>query len=128
MVGPSEERTTHGAGESGPGSAPGDPDAFGADWPTKAADVVDLVVDTVHDKFIRPVVLAARGVVFGLIIGVLGVSVLVLFCIMALRFLDVYVSHGHVWISYFILGGLFSIAGAVLWVLRSTPAPRPTDA
>jgi hypothetical protein len=44
---------------------------------------------------------------------------------MALRFLDVYVSNGHVWISYFILGGAFAAAGLVCWYLRT---PRGGDA
>ncbi len=117
-------------GDARPEEPPSDeiPPAFGAEWPTRAADVVDGVVAAVHDRIIRPVMLAARGVVFGLIIGVVGVCVLVLFCIMALRFLDIYVSNGHVWISYFILGSAFSVAGLVCWYLRTPRGDAARDA
>ena len=73
---------------------------FGAEWPKKAADTVDLVVDTIHDKAIRPVLLAARIVVFGLLIAVLSSVVLVLLSVGLLRLLDVYAFAGRVWLSY----------------------------
>ena len=45
-------------------------------WPTKAVDTVDTVVATVNDRAVRPAIVAARAVVFGVIIGVVAVTVL----------------------------------------------------
>ncbi len=57
--------------------------------PTRSRSVrsttIDTVVATVNDKAIRPAVVAARGVVFGVIIGVIGLAVLVLFCVLFIR-------------------------------------------
>jgi len=46
--------------------------AFGADWPVKAADAVDAAVNLVVDKAVRPVIIGARAVVFGILMGVLA--------------------------------------------------------
>ncbi|MHB8220175.1 MAG: hypothetical protein ACYDHU_07610 [Acidimicrobiales bacterium] len=93
-----------------------------ADWPKKAADLVDLVADIIHDRAIRPVMLAARIVVFGLIVAVVSFVVLVLLSISLVRLLDVYAFGGRVWISYAVLGGAFTLAGMLIWSRRS---PRP---
>ena len=47
----------------------------------RALDTVDTVVATVNDKAIRPAIVAARGIVFGVIIAVIGITVVVLFCV-----------------------------------------------
>jgi hypothetical protein len=39
---------------------------------------------------------------------------LVLFCIFAVRILDSYIP-GGVWVVYVVLGGLFTLAGLLLW-------------
>ena len=120
-----------GTGASGTGASatwpadPGAPKAAGfagatAGWPKKAADAVDLVVDTIHDKAIRPVLVAARAIVFGLLVGVLAFVVLVLVCVGVLRVLDVYVFPGRVWASYAVLGLVFSGAGLLAWSQRSS--------
>lgn len=88
-------------------------------WPAKAADAVDMVVVTVNDRAIRPIILAARAVVFGIIMIVLAVLVAVLFSIALLRILDVYVFAQRVWASYLLLGALFGGAGLVAWSQRS---------
>ncbi|MDA8355903.1 MAG: hypothetical protein M0Z95_06340 [Actinomycetota bacterium] len=93
---------------------------LGADWPSKAADLVDLVADVVHDRAIRPLLLAARVVVFGLIVAVLSLVVLVLVSIGLVRILDVYAFGGRVWISDAVLGAVFTLAGLAAWSRRST--------
>jgi uncharacterized protein YacL len=93
---------------------------MGAQWPKKAADVVDLVVDTIHDKAIRPVLIAARAIVFGLLIAALGSVVLILVSAGLLRLLDVYVFPGRVWASYGLLGLIFCGAGLAAWSKRTT--------
>jgi hypothetical protein len=85
----------------------------------RALDTVDTVVATVNDRAIRPAVVAARGVVFGVIIGVLAVAVLILFCVMFIRITTI---AGHkIWASYIVLGLLFSLVGAILYSRRGLP-------
>ena len=82
----------------------------------RALDTIDTVVATVNDRAVRPAIVAARAVVFGVIIAVVGIAVLILFCIGFIRVTSMY---GHrVWISYLALGLVFSTAGAVLYSRR----------
>ncbi|MHB1583247.1 MAG: hypothetical protein ACYCU7_06715 [Acidimicrobiales bacterium] len=111
-------------GTSSPGAAP----PRGADtpsssataaWPAKAVDAVDLVVDTVHDKVIRPLVLVGRAVVFGLLIAALGTLLVVVVSIALIRLLDVYAFGHRVWASYALVGFVFTVAGLGAWSLRT---------
>ena len=88
----------------------------------RALDTIDTVVATVNDKAVRPAVVAARSVVFGIIIGVVAVTVLILFCVMFIRITTI---AGHrIWASYLVLGLLFCIVGAILYSRRGLP-PMP---
>ena len=85
----------------------------------RALDTIDTVVATVNDKAVRPAVVAARSVVFGIIIGVVAVTVLILFCVMFIRITTI---AGHrIWASYLVLGLLFCIVGAILYAPRPPP-------
>lgn len=85
----------------------------------RALDAVDAVVATVNDKAVRPAVVAARGIVFGVVIAVIGITTVVLFCI---GFIRVTTIAGHrIWASYIVLGLIFSIIGAVLYSRRGVP-------
>ncbi len=87
----------------------------------RALDAVDTVVATVNDKAVRPAIVAARGIVFGVVIAVVAVTVFVLFCV---GFIRVTTIAGHrIWASYIVLGLLFSAVGAVLYA-APWPAPR----
>ncbi len=94
------------------------------EWPSKAADLVDLVVDTIRDRIIRPVILVGRTIVFGLLIAALVVVVAVVVAVAVLRLLDVYAFANHVWASYAVLSVAFTIVGLVAWSKRT----GPTDA
>ena len=85
----------------------------------RALETVDTVVATVNDRAIRPAIVAARGIVFGIIIAVTGITVVVLFCIGFIRLTTI---AGHrIWASYMVLGLLFSAAGAILYSRRGVP-------
>jgi hypothetical protein len=86
-----------------------------ADLPRRATDAVVGLVDLVHDKAVRPIVLIARGVVYGILIAVLLLVVLVCVCIGFLRLLDVYAFGHRVWLSYLVVGATFSAGG--LWFM-----------
>ena len=85
----------------------------------RALDTVDTVVATVNDRAIRPAIVAARGIVFGIIIAVTAITVVVLFCIGFIRLTTI---AGHrIWASYMVLGLLFSAVGAILYSRRGAP-------
>ncbi len=98
-----------------------------AELPRKAADAVQLVVDTIHDKALRPAILATRAVVFGLVVAALATVLVVVGSIAALRLFDVYVFGHRVWLSYVVIGGALTLAGLVVWSRRTARAslPRP---
>ncbi len=86
---------------------------------TRALDTIDSVVATVNDKAVRPAIVAARGIVFGVIIAVVGITVVIMFCIGFIRLTTI---AGHrIWASYIILGLIFSAIGAVLYSRRGVP-------
>ena len=85
----------------------------------RALEAVDTVVATVNDKAIRPAIVAARGIVFGVVIAVLGITVVVLFCVGFIRLTTI---AGHrIWASYLVLGLIFCAVGAVLYSRRGVP-------
>jgi hypothetical protein len=82
----------------------------------RALDTIDTVVATVNDRAVRPAIVAARAIVFGVIIAVVGVTVLIMFCI---GFIRVTTIAGHrIWASYMVLGLIFSVAGLILYSRR----------
>jgi hypothetical protein len=92
---------------------------FGDVLSDRALDTIDTVVATVNDKAIRPAIVAARGIVFGVVIAVIGITVVVLFCVGFIRLTTI---AGHkIWASYMVLGGLFCLAGAILYSRRGVP-------
>ncbi len=127
---PQPGAATAGAGRAG-GAAQGVPPFMGgataqaaADLPRKAADAVQFVVDTIHDKAVRPAILATRAVVFGLVIAALAVVLVVVGSIALLRLFDVYVFGHRVWLSYIVIGGAFTLVGLAAWT-RRTARPSP---
>ena len=85
----------------------------------RALETIDTVVATVNDRAIRPAIVAARGIVFGIIIAVVAIAVVVLFCVGFIRLTTI---AGHrIWASYMVLGLIFSAAGAILYSRRGTP-------
>ena len=97
---------------------------LGDDWPTKAVDLIDLTVDTIRDKVIRPIILVGRSIVFGLLIATLLIVVSIAIGVAILRLLDNYVFPNDVWASYLILGTIVTVVGLVVWTKR---APKHTD-
>ena len=89
------------------------------DWPARAADTIERVVTTVRDRTTRPILIAGRGLVYGIIAAVLGVAALVLLAITLIRILTI--ATGEVWIADMIVGGVFSLAGTLL-LIRRKPA------
>lgn len=86
-------------------------------WSGQAADTVVDLVDQVRAKSTGPLLTAAKGLVYGIVIAVLAVVALVLLTVALFRIVDAYLVQ-EVWLAYFVVGVLFWIVGAVLWSQR----------
>jgi len=93
---------------------------FTDEWSARALNTIDTVVATVNDKAIRPAVVAARGVVFGVIIATVALAVLVLLCVGFVRLTTDYLFDNKVWIAYLALGAIFCSVGAFMYSKRGT--------
>jgi hypothetical protein len=94
------------------------------DWATTTTDQVVRLVDTVKQRTTKPTVMAARGLVFGLLAVFLGLFAGTLLIIGLTRgiqaALEPLVDQPRaVYISYFIIGGILCIIGAVLFKKRN---------
>ena len=87
------------------------------DWAAQTADTIERVIGSVRGKTSEPVERIARVVVYGLVAAFLGIAVLVLLAIIIVRVLDVYIP-GEVWPAHVITGGIFTVAGLLLWRKR----------
>jgi hypothetical protein len=94
---------------------------LGGDWPVRAADTVERVVDTVRSKTTGPAIVISRAVVYGLVGVVLGIIALVLALGALIRGLDVLLPRG-VWLPDLILGALTGLIGLILWRKRRPSA------
>jgi hypothetical protein len=93
----------------------------GPDFASRAADTLEVVVDAIHDRAIRPAILVARVLVYGIVIGVIALVIGVVVSIGVVRLLDVYAFGGRVWASDALLGLILCAAGGVAWRKRRPP-------
>ena len=92
-------------------------------WPGDLADAVEHVVGTVRDRATTPVVKVTRGIVYGLLASFVAITALVALLIGVTRGLQVLLDFGMseaqaVYVSYFIMGGILSLAGWLVLVMR----------
>lgn len=104
---------------SAPGA--GTPPSGGADWPAQAADAVVDLVDRVRGATTGPALTVMRGIVYGTAILVLGATALVLLVVGAVRALDAAIPE-EIWLTYLVLGLVFTTAGLWAWRRRRSPA------
>jgi hypothetical protein len=90
------------------------------DWTVQAADRIEGLVASIHDKTTVPLTTAARAVVYGILAAFTGGTALVLVAIIAVRLLDLL--PGGVWVAHLITGMVFSLIGVLLWRKR-----RPSE-
>jgi hypothetical protein len=88
------------------------------DWSDQIVDRIVEVIERVRAATTGPLLKIVRAVVYGIIVIGLGVMLVTLLIIALIRLLDQL--PGGVWLPYLILGGLFTIAGLILWTQRST--------
>ena len=99
-----------------------------SDWTVQVADTIDSIVATVRDKSAVPLETIARGLVYGIILAVMGVTALVLVVIALVRGLVILVdelfSFGDVWLPYLVVGAIFTVGGMFLWSKRTPTGQR----
>jgi drug/metabolite transporter (DMT)-like permease len=93
---------------------------MGDDWAVQTADTIERYVGTVRSKTTEPVERVARILVYGLVAAILGIAALALLMILVIRVLDIAIP-GEVWSAYLVAGGIFTLAGLLLWRKRSAP-------
>ena len=98
------------------------PGPLGSDWANDMAGRIDSVVGSVRDKTTVPASTAARAVVYGLIVGVLGAALGILAVIGVIRLLDVYLPFHpvgrRVWVVDAAGSAIFFAGGAFFWRRR----------
>ena len=87
------------------------------DWAAQTADTIERVIGSVRGKTSEPLERVARVVVYGLVATFLGIAALVLLAITIVRAIDVAIP-GEVWPAHLITGGIFTLAGLLLWRKR----------
>ncbi len=97
--------------------------------PPNEPDIVDRLLgtldhylDLLHDRVLRPIFLVGRTIAFGFFILLVGIVVVTVTLIGAVRLLNVYFFSAHEWITYMLLGAILIAVGLVLW-RRRRPVP-----
>lgn len=79
---------------------------------------LDHVLDLVHDRVLRPILLAGRFLAYGFILLLVSLVLVSLVIIGLVRVLNVYLFAGHEWLSYLVIGALSLVTGLVIWRRR----------
>lgn len=90
------------------------------DWPAKAADAIEATVNAVHDRVVRPLLLIARAIVFGILVASMAFALSILLSVALVRLLDDYWFSKRVWASEAIVGGAITLIGLGAWSRRRT--------
>lgn len=101
-----------------------------ANWATNVVNLIDKWVGKVRSLLTDNAVKASRAIVFGLLVTAVVLIATPLAVVLLVRFAEVVLSrifrtdHGTtVWISYFVIGGLFTMFGFVMLRLRHSKEP-----
>ena len=76
------------------------------------------MLDLVHDKVLRPILLAGRFVAYGFIVLLASVVLLGALVIGLVRLCNIYLFAGHDWLSYLVIGVLSLVTGMIIWRRR----------
>lgn len=88
------------------------------DFVDKVLRQFDHVLDIVHDKVLRPILLAGRVIAYGFIILLAALVLVAVLLIGIIRFVNVYLFAGHEYITYLSVGVLSILAGMFIWRRR----------
>lgn len=93
------------------------------EWPAQAADAIVDTISKARDKTTKPAIVAARGLVYGLPVALVGSVTAVLLLVLVVRVLS-YLP-GPIWTVYAFLAVVFSVGGLVLLRKANAPASTP---
>ncbi len=93
------------------------------DWPMQATDRVVGLVDNVRSKTAGPAIRVSRAVVYGIVALVLALVALPLLLVGVTHLLN-YAIPGDIWRVYFIIGGVLTIGGLIMWTRRPRGVAR----
>ena len=85
------------------------------DWAQQGTNKVIDLVDQVRTKTSGPAIKVSRGVVYGMVAGVLALFMLPIIIVMLIHLAGSLVA---IWIVYLVLGAIFVLAGMLLWRKR----------
>ena len=103
------------------------PASTGEDWAATTADAIERAVQSVRAKTADPLERVVRLVVYGLLAGIVGIAIAVLVAVAALRGLVILIDvvwQPEVWLAYLILGGIFVVAGLLVWRRRTAKTEK----
>jgi len=75
-------------------------------------------MDLVHDRVMRPIMLAGRFLAYGFILLLLALIVLIALIIAIIRLSTVYLFAHHVWITYLVVAAISIGVGLFIWRKR----------
>jgi len=78
----------------------------------------DRFMDAVHDRVLRPIMLAGRFLAYGFILFLMALVIASALVIGFVRFSTVYLFAHHVWITYLVVAALCIAGGLVIWRKR----------
>jgi hypothetical protein len=95
-------------------------------WASNSVESIDRIIASIRRYTTRPLVVVARGLVFGVLALAAGLLVITLLIIGGTRGLvslgDIWFAHGTaVWLSYIVLGSIFTLTGTFLMRRRRPP-------
>ena len=91
----------------------------GNDWSVQAADTIERVVGAIRDKTSVPLITVVRALVYGLLVAVMGITMVVFLTVAAVRLVNVVL---EVWATYLLIGGIFTALG--LFLLRKATSDK----
>lgn len=88
------------------------------DYVDKVLKSFDHVMDLVHDRVLRPLLIAGRTIAFGFILVLMAIVVVSALVIGLIRLLNVYCFAGHEWLTYAVIGLVSLLVGLFIWRRR----------
>lgn len=89
----------------------------------RALGTLDHALDVLHDKVLRPILLAGHTLAFIFVLLLVSLVLVIVLIVGIIRLFNVYLFANHVWLSYALVGVLSLVAGLIIW-RRRRPLPQ----
>ncbi len=96
----------------------------GKDWAGETTDRLDELVAKVRSQTTDRLVSVARLIVFGLLAAIMGLMAAILGLVATVHLLDEVIPQ-EVWLTYLVVGAIFTAIGLFLWSKKDR---RPSEA